>query len=68
MPRPRYHDGEGRLPTHGAVLTTAEVAKRMGVCEQRVRQLEATAMGKLRDRYPGLRELLGVEREAEAAE
>ena len=55
---PRKNRGQGRLPTKEAELTTAEVAKRMGCCEQRVRQLEASAIRKLREAFPGLLELI----------
>lgn len=51
----RHHDGEGRQPTKGALMTTAEVAAAMGICEQRVRQLEASAIRKLRE-FTALRE------------
>jgi DNA-directed RNA polymerase sigma subunit (sigma70/sigma32) len=36
-------------------MTTAEVAAAMGICEQRVRQLEASAIRKLRE-FTALRE------------
>ena len=54
----RRNRGQGRLPTKEAELTTAEVAKRMGCREQRVRQLEASALRKLREAFPGLLELI----------
>jgi DNA-directed RNA polymerase sigma subunit (sigma70/sigma32) len=46
--RGRYHDGEGRQPSLCAVLTHDEVARAMGISRQRVVQLEARALQKLR--------------------
>jgi DNA-directed RNA polymerase sigma subunit (sigma70/sigma32) len=46
--RQRYHDGEGRQPSLLAVLTHDEVARAMGISRQRVVQLEARALQKLR--------------------
>ncbi len=45
----------GRQPTKGALLTTLEVARRLGISEQRVRQLEASGLRKLRG-FAALRE------------
>lgn len=56
--RKRHHDGEGRQPTRGALLTTSEVARRMGLSRQRVIQLEASAFRKLSEVFPGLKELI----------
>jgi DNA-directed RNA polymerase sigma subunit (sigma70/sigma32) len=47
--RRRFHDGEGRQPTRGAVRTVEEVAAALGLSRQRVMQLEASALRKLRE-------------------
>jgi DNA-directed RNA polymerase sigma subunit (sigma70/sigma32) len=46
--RQRYHDGEGRQPSLCAVCTHDEVARAMGISRQRMVQLEARALQKLR--------------------
>lgn len=56
MARNRYHGGEGRQPTLCAKLTHDEVARRLGLSRQRVVQLEASALRKLK-RSRVLREL-----------
>ena len=44
----RTHDGEGRLPTKGACMTVEEVAQALGYSRQRIQQIEASALKKLR--------------------
>ena len=45
----RYNDGQGRQPTRGAVCTIDEVARELGLSPQRVCQIEANALRKLRE-------------------
>ena len=46
--RRRRNDGQGRQPTRGACRTVDEVASALGLSRQRVQQLEASALRKLR--------------------
>jgi DNA-directed RNA polymerase sigma subunit (sigma70/sigma32) len=54
--RIRNYEGEGRQPYNNAVRTIEDVARELGLSRQRVQQLEASALRKLR-RVKILREL-----------
>ena len=48
LQRNRNTDAHGRQPTRGAIRTVEEVASALGLSRQRVQQLEASALRKLR--------------------
>jgi len=48
LQRTRNADAHGRQPTRGACRTVDEVASALGLSRQRVQQLEASALRKLR--------------------